>query len=146
MPILSRQEIEAIKAERSMPIGLSNIDARNYGETIDNLLATVEALQSDSLDVLQAQIGKWGDQTFGDRDDGTAILWHLSEEIIELMESHEPEEAADCMLLLLQFAHRRGFNLLDVVKKKHAINQQRKWGEPDANGVVRHVKEVRPDA
>ena len=51
------------------------------------------------------------------------------------------EEAADVMHLLFQVATLCEFDLLDATERKFAVNQARTWGEPDANGVVRHVEE-----
>jgi hypothetical protein len=37
-----------------------------------------------------------------------------------------------------------GMNLDDInlaISKKMDVNEKRKWGEPDENGVVRHIKE-----
>lgn len=97
------------------------------------------------MDELQLQIGKWGDATFGTEDDGSAIVAHLREEVSELTyalaegpESLIWNEVADCAILLLQLAHRRNFSLRLEVEHKHRINVKRRWGKPDANGVVRH--------
>lgn len=50
-------------------------------------------------------------------------------------------EAADVFLLLLHFSHRSGFSLMDEARRKLEINKRRQWGEPDAEGVVEHVRE-----
>lgn len=49
-------------------------------------------------------------------------------------------ESADVCLLLLHLAHRSGFSLLAVAHTKHEANRAREWGEPDAAGVVEHVR------
>lgn len=100
-----------------------------------------------SMDDLQRLIGEWGDEAFGTEDQGHAIVDHLIEEVAELDDSlygRPPwqviDEAADCAILLLQLAHRRGFSLRVAVLAKHAVNVKRRWGEPDESGVVRHVE------
>jgi len=116
------------------------------------------------MDTLQDEIGQWGDATFGKDHKGKACLAHFFREVVELAQaagmfdellaacidrkrSHDspcpeeaPEEAADCVLLLLQFAYREGFSLQAEIVKKHAVNRQRKWGQPDEDGVVEHVR------
>lgn len=52
-----------------------------------------------------------------------------------------PEESADILLLLLSLAHKSGFSLLAVAHTKHQENQARRWGEPDAAGVVSHLEQ-----
>ncbi|MHB1131675.1 MAG: dATP/dGTP pyrophosphohydrolase domain-containing protein [Chloroflexota bacterium] len=95
-----------------------------------------------TLDDLQAELGAWGDATFGTGDRGSAVLAHFAEEVIELVGSEEPEEAADCAILLLQFAHRRGFSLREAIERKYEKNQRRQWGKPEPNGVVHHITEA----
>lgn len=125
--------------------------------------AIARALVEDvpPLPSLQNRIGTWGDATFP-RDTSTpdaheatcaGVLAHLEDEIVELtdafggvtfplLESEITEiafEAADCAMLLFQFAHRMGFDLIAYVEDKLVINRNRTWGEPDDRGVVRHV-------
>lgn len=93
-----------------------------------------------NLDMFQEEVGTWGDHTFG-RSTPQSVLAHLRDELDELTASLSPEEAADCLLLLLHFAHKRDFSLADEAKRKFAINLSRTWGEPDERGVVRHIVE-----
>ncbi len=65
---------------------------------------------------------------------------HLRREVDELAADHSPEEAADCFILLLGHAHENGYDLLAAAKRKMAINYERKWGEPDEEGVVEHIE------
>lgn len=67
---------------------------------------------------------------------------HLAEEAAELLEADArgvgyAEEAADVLILLLCYAHRRGFSLAEALEAKHAINLTRSWRE-DAAGFFRH--------
>lgn len=93
-----------------------------------------------NMEKLQLIVGTWGEDTFGPSD-GMSCLWHLAEELEEFFANPTPEELADCVLLILSFAHLRGFSLYDAVMAKHAINQARRWGAPDENGVRHHVEE-----
>ncbi len=50
-------------------------------------------------------------------------------------------EAADLYIVLTILATYFGFDLLAAARSKHARNATRKWGPPDANGVIKHIKE-----
>ena len=78
----------------------------------------------------QRQVGEWGERTF---PEGTpdSVVAHLRREVKELAESHDPEEAADCFILLLQHAHLGGYDLIIEAFKKFNINKGRKWGKPE---------------
>ena len=88
----------------------------------------------------QNEVGTWGDEIFTEAHPDS-IVAHLRREVKELGESHQPEESADCLLLLLHHAHQSGYDLLEEMKKKFEIVKKRKWGPPDAEGVVEHIKE-----
>lgn len=106
----------------------------------------------------QDNISTWQDQTF-DKATIESIKSHLAEEVLELVgeeifkkallkheknnkidEDNDNEESADIVLLLNHLAHKSGFNLLDETLNKFEKNKKRKWGKPDENGVVNHVK------
>ena len=104
---------------------------------------------------LQREIGEWGKRQFPDAT-AFSILEHLWEEYKELRAEvyvHElpgvedrgarlGEEAADMVILLFHLAHRfGGFDLMAEVRRKFDVNTKRTWGEPDAQGVIRHVAE-----
>lgn len=104
---------------------------------------------------------EWSDQTF---DEGNCshhrslpISHHLKKEVKELNESIQnclsnpteenisrvTEELSDCQLLLLDITAHMGFTadqLISFSIAKHEVNKLRKWGAPDANGVVEHVR------
>lgn len=74
---------------------------------------------------------------------------HLTEELGELVmdiQNNNPNkrlEFADCFILLFGAAASDGMNYEDILKAvddKMVINRSRKWGEPDENGVARHIK------
>ncbi len=87
----------------------------------------------------QKEVGTWGNETFT-KAHPDSIIAHLRREVTELQNSHRPEESADCLILLLHHAHRVGYDLLEEAKKKFEIIKKRKWGEPDKEGVVEHIK------
>lgn len=95
------------------------------------------------FDAFQAEVGKWAKATFPGSTD-RAKLEHLKKEVAELQkattEIDMAEEAADCLLILMHFSQAHRFSLLGAAIEKHAINLERKWGEPDADGVVEHVR------
>jgi hypothetical protein len=50
---------------------------------------------------------------------------------------------ADVVMALSSVARARGVSLADAIAAKLAVCKARRWGRPDADGVVEHV---RPDA
>jgi hypothetical protein len=92
----------------------------------------------------QRMVGLWADRVMTESTNAS-ICKHLQKEAKELTASYEPEEAADCFLILLHFAHRNKFDLLVKGKEKHEVNKRRKWGKPDKEGVVEHI-EQQPEA
>jgi len=93
-------------------------------------------------------ISQWQNETFGQ---ATALskVNHLTQEVKELkddLESNSPDtrlEFADCFILLFGCAASYGFSYEDIcciVNEKMDTNVRRKWGKPDANGVVNHIK------
>lgn len=95
-------------------------------------------------------IVKWQKDTFKSANALSKIA-HLTEEVEELQYDIEyyksPEETsmefADCFLLLYGAASAYGMSYADIEKaigNKLEINKGREWGEPDENGVVKHIK------
>lgn len=89
--------------------------------------------------VVQKDLGTWGEKTFPNGTP-TTLIKHLQREVKELADSHHSSEVADCVILLIQVAHQYKYSLYDELMDKFAINKQRKWGEPDAEGVVEHIE------
>ena len=87
----------------------------------------------------QTETGTWARTTF---PTATPTSWvkHLAREVGELAESQDPAEAADCLILLLGLAHVQGYDLMAEAQHKMEINRRRKWGKPDAEGVVEHIE------
>lgn len=127
--------------------------------------AKKENMSVSQLQSLMDDISQWSDATFGDGQRNPAILYHLKKEVDELIEAltelaesgcddsvgigqfgrhieKTQMEYADCFMLLLDSAHHFGLTaekLIKLTREKLEINKQRKWGKPDANGVVEHI-------
>jgi hypothetical protein len=84
-------------------------------------------------------------KTFGTPEvrDCIAPLRHLKEEVQELIDNPNDEmEWADCFLLLLDAAWRKGYTVDDLTKfasQKLEINKKRTWKKRD-DGVFKHVE------
>lgn len=94
-------------------------------------------------------ITTWQNKTF---PTATALskIYHLEQEIIELKKELEADnenklfELADCFLLLFGAAAKAGMKYDDIIEcidNKMQININRKWGKPDENGIINHVKQ-----
>lgn len=102
------------------------------------------------LQKLQDEINEWADKTFGKDRKASAPIYHLKREISELLEALENgneglirEEFADCFILILNAAGVVGLTVKDLHHDslmKMDLNRIRKWGTPDKNGVVEHLK------
>jgi NTP pyrophosphatase (non-canonical NTP hydrolase) len=118
------------------------------------------------LQKLMDDIREWSDGTFGEAQRTIPILHHLKKEVPEAIEAVRQKEKvehdasvgvgefyrksnkaalefADCFMLILDAASHFGLSasdLLQVTKIKLEINKDRKWGKPDENGVVEHIK------
>ena len=100
------------------------------------------------------EITNWQKETFGQAT-SMSKLAHLEKEIYELEEElkfikqnkdNVESEFADCFILLFGAAASNGMNYEDIcncIESKMKINKQRKWGKPDENGVVNHVKQTK---
>ena len=118
-----------------------------------------KSCQNDLQPVIN-EISTWSDKTFGTNQRNPSILYHLTEEVEELINAliahfFEPsktneakvnEEYADCFSLIVDSwakwnrATDNAKFLLDASRIKLDINKQREWHTPDANGVCRHIK------
>lgn len=94
------------------------------------------------------KIIQWQSETFGEATAMSRIS-HLAEELEELvadLKENKPSkrlEFADCFFLLFGAAASDGMNYEDIcnaIEEKFEINKNRKWGTPDENGVVKHIK------
>ena len=127
----------------------------------------VEIIRNE-LQILMNDISNWSNATFGDDRRNPAIIYHLKKEVDELIESLHKSNAlgcdnsigigefgrqidktkmeyADCFMLLLDSAHHfhlTAEDLIDLTRKKLDINKSRKWGNPDHEGVIEHIKDI----
>jgi len=94
------------------------------------------------------QFTEWQKETFP-TSNAFSKACHLRQEVEELisdLENDNPKrrlEFADCFLLLYGAAAADGMSLKDImdcIHEKMEINYKRKWGKPDENGVVNHIK------
>ena len=95
------------------------------------------------------QFTEWQDETFP-ASTAFSKACHLRQEVEELIDDLEKGnenrrlEYADCFLLLYGAAAKDGMSfqdIQDVLHEKMEINYKRKWGKPDENGVVNHIKD-----
>jgi len=102
-------------------------------------MAAINQRFNPTVDIFQNEVGEWANVTFP-QSNTASIMSHLLEEVAELsvaavndIRDEAQEEAADCLLLLLHFAHKQGFSLYAAAAQKLALNQLRTW-ETDDNG------------
>jgi hypothetical protein len=116
---------------------------------LSHLIANRDAIvfrrrPNESIEWLSALCGEWSDATFGADRTGLPALHHLREEVGEVIDHPDDLlEWADCLMLLLDAARRRGIPIADLMSAavvKLDICKRRQWGEPDENGVVHHVE------
>lgn len=96
--------------------------------------------EAESLDALMPEIRAFQISTFP-KATPSSIAEHLRREAEELVRNPaDLEEMADIFTLLVGAAGSR--DLAAAVRAKLRKNLQRKWGQPDADGVVEHVAEA----
>jgi ParB-like chromosome segregation protein Spo0J len=117
--------------------GPAKSDTSDRDVSGDGAPATVPAGWKEFAEFVE----QWGQKTFPDATPDS-VASHLMEEAREL-DAHPGamDEAADCLLLLIQLADRQGESLLEAARRKMQVNLERTWGEPEENGVVHHVDE-----
>lgn len=102
---------------------------------------------------LMIEISTWSSQQFPTLEGTRGIiakLSHLKEEVTELQVAVDNGdkkeingEIADCFMLLFDVAHNLKITENDIIKfsrVKLGINKDRKWSNPDNNGVIHHIK------
>lgn len=100
-----------------------------------------------TLDTVLAEVVTWQRTTFPGEQVLPAIV-HLFRELRELdREPASGEEHADALMLsaavrdrVVRSAQALGIDLKAETARKLAICRRRDWGEPDAHGVVEHVR------
>lgn len=102
---------------------------------------------------LMIEISTWSSQQFPTLEGTRGIiakLSHLKEEVTELQVAVDNgdkkeinDEIADCFMLLFDAAHDLKITENDIIKFSRAklgINKDRKWSNPDNNGLIHHIK------
>jgi NTP pyrophosphatase (non-canonical NTP hydrolase) len=95
------------------------------------------------------EITAWQKQVFT-KATALSAANHLHEEVKELITELSPDgdmrkieaEYADCFLLLFGSASLLGLsykNICQAINAKMEINKQRKWGEVNKDGYVKHI-------
>lgn len=94
-------------------------------------------------DDTQKEFADWAAKTFPESTSDSCVE-HLRREVEELKTAVNLEdkknEAADCAMLVMDFAARNGFSLYEAFAAKFEVNKLRKWGKPDAQGVSEHIE------
>jgi hypothetical protein len=95
--------------------------------------------------LLENQIIRWADKTFPNSRDYSKMM-HLKKEVKELEEAvffgkraDMIEEAADVAIILIHLIGTG--DLKQAIRRKFKVLKKRKWGLPDADGVVEHIRE-----
>lgn len=114
-------------------------------------IAAGGATPHGAADAADAALGRairefvdWGVATFQQSTPHTTAA-HLAKEVAELQaDPTDGSEYADCLGLLCHGARRAGVDLVQALNDKLAVNKARKWGKPNAQGFVEHVREGEP--
>jgi hypothetical protein len=86
---------------------------------------------------LARKVSEQADRLFPNRTDSSMFL-KLFSEIGEMVGSPDDAmEVADVFIMLLDYAHRKGINITQVVEYKMAVNNNRQW-KVNALGVMSH--------
>ena len=150
--------VNGVERGESFPLGRSQLDQletilrvkkHHFMYQIFHELI-MDAIIDSSNSPLPKAVGLWADETFP-QSTAESVINHLKREIIELEEAVKnptsfniQQEAADCQILLWHLAHKCHFNINEEAADKHRVNKHRKWGKPDAEGVVEHVDDETP--
>ncbi len=130
--------------------------ARKHRELSADILAYVNALENaaaaraadyavdselPAFSALQASVWEWVEATFEPRNRPRSFVFKAEEELDELRDSLDSEEAADVTIAMLAFCACVGASLEDLIIKKMERNRRRTWVQ-NADGVASHVKEA----
>lgn len=91
-----------------------------------------------SIDNFAYEVQQHADRLFPNRTP-TSMFMKLFSEIGELVEAQSEEEYADVMIMLLDYGSKQMFDIEGAVRRKMAINDQRKW-VTNSLGVNKHVE------
>ena len=108
----------------------------------DPRCAYCRAFRGDRDDsTIFVEVGEWGSRTFGNSSDQSKLA-HLAKEFDELRaDPGSGEEMADMVMILSHLAYTWDIDLMAEIRRKLEICRARKWGKPDADGVIEHIRE-----
>jgi len=107
----------------------------------DEIVGLVDTDDSNNIDTIAIECRDWADHAFPNRTDSSMFL-KLYGEVAELIEAGAEceDEIADILILVLDYAKRKGVHELgEVVAKKLNINRQRNWAATSI-GTFQHVE------
>ncbi len=97
--------------------------------------------ETTTLEALFQAVHQWQLETFPAATARSKVI-HLQEEVGELLQDPSNEsEIADCLMLIVGVAMVQGIDIHACLTKKFEVNKRRRWGTPDADGVVKHVQD-----
>lgn len=83
--------------------------------------------RNETPDGFLAQLAEWQLTTFPG-ESVAGVLSHLREEIDELSDRPgDPDELADCLMLICCLCFHQGIDPIEAMRAKHAVNLQRTW-------------------
>ena len=148
VPVTVVQKLSDALEAADLEFGIAENGSIGLVRQVTEALAAGEAsLQAKCTEIqrLQNEAGQWADETFDTQKGPLPALHHLKKEVDELIKDpNDHTEYADALMLLLNAYRRIGGTADQLVANtfsKLAVCKKRKWGQPDANGVVEHVKE-----
>jgi hypothetical protein len=96
----------------------------------------------ETIDTVALGIKGWADRVFPDRTDASMYLKLYGEiaEMIDADDAHVEGEVADVLILILDFAKRKGIDVEAAIARKMKINQDRSWVH-NKLGAFSHRKE-----
>ena len=93
-----------------------------------------------TIDSVIREVNEWQAVTFP-RATPASVVEHLRREVQELVnDPTDTAELADVVFLAVGLAYELGVDLKTIVADKLAVNRARQWGQPDAHGVVEHIR------
>ncbi|RMF58299.1 MAG: DUF550 domain-containing protein [Calditrichaeota bacterium] len=141
-PIFRIYEDEADQKVRNELASGRGLAAHHYGELFVAVPEMLNVLRRATVqNDIQNEVAHWADEAFPESNDDT-ILSHFREEVGEFLDNPSPEEAADVVMILMHYAQRHGWNLLDECARKLEVNKARTWSKrPTDAGHYTHVEE-----
>ena len=101
----------------------------------------VHSSPSSTLEGLTKRVVEWADSVFPDRTEEAALRKMMLEELPELLNGgrDDPGEYADVLILLVDIAYLRGFDIVAAAQEKMTVNEGRSWKLDPVTGSLKHV-------